>query len=752
MKKSISLNLKTWALLSLAVLTGSTFTGCQDDVDQGSRFTFTGEVISTHLQNNPEKYSHFVEILSKASIGKRSQSTLLETMSTYGAYTCIAPINPAVEKFVQEQYEIYATSIENNKIDPEKFPIIETGVTSPKVSDLSVEKCTEIAKNHIIEQEFKTINFQPEYALPKASMNYRTIKVDSKIVDGERKYYIGTNNAEVIESDIYTYNGTIHSIGEVLNPSTDSAAEELNKSDGVSIFREALFQTGLNKLLEKYTIDSDYDETMKSPDFGSNETKLPPSKFQKFTLLVEPNEVLMNPENNAFGMSIQKWEDLAEFAEKIYGSAPGVEHIYTHPQNALFKFIAYHILDRQLDFVGQGGSGGWIMANYNKGFNSESHYRSDVNRSDYFETYLPCSNWEYTEEEVEAIANGDVEEGCIIKVTRCYDPEDKANFGTNIVLNLCNTTPSEKMAPHTNVVVYTTAQAKERFPETLSDIDFDPQNAKIHMIDKILVYNDNEMVENVLKERMRWDSGSIFPELTSNFVRWSNDVEFTYLPAGGFGESDILNRQYSKRLKANNASTECFFTSPHQTGMGQWTSLQGDEFLIEGIFDASFRLPHVPIGADYEVRIGFSMSSRRGVIQFYIDKDICDIPTDMRMDEANKNRIGWFSDYVDNDLNKQERISEEDIKSKENAMRNRGYMKGPESVLCETGKTFRMSSNSMRRILITNYDLTPKKEGYWIRVKNVTEGSTGQEEYNMDYIEIVPKSIYDNIANPEDRD
>ena len=186
--------------------------------------------------------------------------------------------------------------------------------------------------------------------------------------------------------------------------------------------------------------------------------------------------------------------------------------------------------------------------------------------------------------------------------------------------------------------------------------------------------------------------------------------------------------------------------------MGQWTSLQGDEFLIEGIFDASFRLPHVPIGADYEVRIGFSMSSRRGVIQFYIDKDICDIPTDMRMDEANKNRIGWFSDYVDNDLNKQERISEEDIKSKENAMRNRGYMKGPESVLCETGKTFRMSSNSMRRILITNYDLTPKKEGYWIRVKNVTEGSTGQEEYNMDYIEIVPKSIYDNIANPEDRD
>lgn len=754
MKKSISLNLKTWVLLSLAVFTGSTFTGCQDDVDQGNRFTFTGEVISSHLQNNPEKYSHFVGILEKASIGKKSQSTMLETMSTYGAYTCIAPVNPAVEKFVQEQYDIYIKSVENNKIDPEKFPIIETGVTSPNVEDLTVEKCTEIAKNHIIEEEFKTINFHADYALPKKSMNYRTVMVDSDVKDGERKYYLGVNRAEIIEYDINTYNGTIHSISEVLNPSTENAAEELSKSDGISIFREALMQTGLDKLLAKYEIDKDYDETATPPKFGDFDTKLPPSKFQKYTLLVEPNEVLMNPDNNYWGMEITTWEELAEFAEKIYGSAPGVEKIYTHPKNALFKFIAYHIIDRQLGFVAEGATGGWIMEGYKKnGFDSEANVLEDVNRNDYFETYLPYSNWEYTDEEIAAIAEGDVDEGCMIKVTRCFTDEHKAEFGNNIVLNLCNSTPSDIMKYHTNVIVYKQSDATSMFPETLKDLALEPENASIHMLSKILVYNDDEMLNNVLNERMRWDAMSLFPELTSNDVRWDSDpsIAFTYLPAGGHGDDSQLHKQYSKRLIANNNSTECFYGRPHPTGKYSWTSFQGDELLIEGKFDAEIRLPHVPAGTDYEIRLGFSMSTRRGVIQFYLNDIICDIPTDMRMDDANKNRIGWFSD-TQTDGGQEKELTEEEIKSKENAMRNRGYMKGPNSILYGTEKEpFRKSDNSMRRIIVTNYDLTPRKDGYWLRVKNVTEKTDGNHEFNFDYLEIVPKSIYDNMANPEDR-
>lgn len=744
MKKAISFNLKTWVLLSLTMFVGGTFTGCQEEVDQSNRFTFTGEVISTHLENRPEKYSHFVEILSKASIGVKSEGTLFKTLSTYGAYTCFAPINEAVEKFVQEKYEIYQTSVENNAKDPEKYPIIETGVTSPNVSDLSIEKCTEIARNHVIEDEFKTVDFSAGYSLPKTSMNYRTILTNTDIVDNERKYYVGINNAEIIEADIATYNGTVHSLNAVLDPSTDNAADILNGSDGISIFREALNKTNLTKLLSKFEIEKGYDNTMQAKKFDGQPGQTPTypeTKNQGFTLLIEPNEVLMDPTKNAFGMTIATWQDLAEFAEKVYGSEPGYEEIYDHPNNALFKFLAYHIIDRQLDFV-KNGVGGWIMEGYDhNGFNSESNMDQNYDWSDYFETYLPYEGWwnegTYSEEELDAFRNGDVDEGCMIKVTRPYtNPE----FKNEVVINLCTTTPSDMMSYHTNIKVLSQTKAQSLFPNTLSDVALDPENAKIHFLDKILVYNENEMTSNIINERMRWDPISCFPELTTNRVRWNfNTGLFTYIPAGG--DDSVNERQFCKRLRARNNDTEIFYLRPYPTGEMQYTNFQGDELLIEGKYDAEYRLPHVPKGT-YEIRIGFSMSTRRGVIQFYLDGAICGIPTDMRMDEANKNRIGWFADTD---------LTEDEISDEEKAMRNRGYMKAPASILVGNKTPMRDSSNAMRRIIATNIDLEPTKEGHWLRVKNVTEASVGAEEFNQDYLEIVPKSIYNNPANPEDR-
>jgi hypothetical protein len=55
----------------------------------------------------------------------------------------------------------------------------------------------------------------------------------------------------------------------------------------------------------------------------------------------------------------------------------------------------------------------------------------------------------------------------------------------------------------------------------------------------------------------------------------------------------------------------------------------------------------------------------------------------------------------------------------------------------------------MRRILGT-YELTPGKD-YWLRFKDVTEASsTAQNEFNQDYLEIVPVGIINNAGKPED--
>lgn len=753
MKKAISKKLKSWMLLPLAIFAGGTFIGCQEEVDQSNRFTFTGELISTHLEKHPEKYSHFVEILSKASIGNKASGSMLKTLSTYGAYTCIAPTNQAVEKFVTEQYEIYANSVAENENNP-LAPIIETGITSPNVSNLSVEKCTEIARNHIIEDEFRTVDFKVGSNLPKVTMNYRPVLVNSDIDEetGDRVYYLGINEAPIEESDISTYNGTIHSISEMLNPSTQNASEIINEVGGISIFREALQQTGLTALLNKFDVDKDYDKDADFTVFSGQPTikqGRPETNNYGFTLLIEPNEVLANPEKNSFNMSITSLDDLIEFAELVYGSEPGYENNYTHPKNALFKYMSYHIIDRKLDFVS--GPGGWMMEQDYKGGNgflAETNMNPAYNWHDYFETYLPYDEWEYTDADLEEIAKGNVDEGCMIKVTKAYkDPSFK---NSDIVLNYCNTTPSDMMYYHTNIKVIKQLDAQKIF-ESLKDVSLDPQNATIHYLDKILVYNEQEMRDNIINERMRWDVISCFPELTTNLVRWNTDYNFVYIAAGS--DLSASEKQFSKRLRALNNDTRAYYLYPWVTYEGSYTNYQGDEFLVEGIFNIEYRLPHVPKGT-YEVRIGFSMSSRRGVVQFYLDDMICGIPVDMRMDEANINRIGWFADTNEDN----ERLSESEIQDAEKALRNRGYMKAPASIwvgnkvpmreaIGATGK-----GNAMRRILVTNQELTPTREGHWIRAKNVTEGSTGKEEYNQDYLEIVPKSIYNNPAKPEDRD
>ena len=67
--------LRALAFAVAATVSAGFFTACDDDIDQSSRFTFKGELIATYLENNPERFSSFTQILSKARIGKKSSGT-----------------------------------------------------------------------------------------------------------------------------------------------------------------------------------------------------------------------------------------------------------------------------------------------------------------------------------------------------------------------------------------------------------------------------------------------------------------------------------------------------------------------------------------------------------------------------------------------------------------------------------------------------------------------------------------------------
>lgn len=676
------------ALLCIALcISGCLATSCDDNIPEENRFTFTGELISDHLEKNGE-YSKFVAILKKANISKKAEGSLLKTLSTYGSYTCFAPTNDAIDIYLEEKSK-----------DP------KSGITSTDIDLLDGDIATEIAKNHIIERGYK-ISDVAEGDFPKTTMNRRSVTKATTEAG-----VMLDDQAKIIKQDIETENGIIHAINKVLNPSSLNVYEQILEHPEFSIFAQALEVTGLCDTLAIYEeLEKNYEGDIKSNKRveAQGDAFSPIERRQRYTVLIEPDDLLRNPENNHTNKPINDYKDLEVLAQEFYGTEAAGD--YKNKKNALYQYIAYHILDRQLSYTG--GPGGFIMENFQSGkFNSEINLPTTHDRTDYFETWL-----DYT----------------MIKVTR---PFTNPKYERDLVINyaqengeLCN---QPFMSKYLNVIVLRKEDSGiEKFNQKAL-------NGTIHTINKILVYNEDEMAGNVLNERMRWDISSLFPEWTNNGVRWEENSKrkTTYIPEG-----------YSKRLVINGVAenTVILYLRPTSTGIGSYANYMGDELLAIGRYDFKYRIPHVPEGT-YEIRFGYSVSSLRSITQFYYDKDICGIPVDMIIGGKNA-LIGWEDD--------EEQGNESQIKELDKAMRNRGYMKGPASCILEEegNKSMRASDLALRKIIGT-FKIT--KGDHWLRFKNVKDTEKNKDnkyyEFNQDYLEIVPVNIITNPAKPEDQ-
>ena len=748
MKKSFGTKMKLVALGAIALVATCTFTGCREKIEEENRFTFTGKLIADHLEEN-EKYSNFCYILKKAKIGKKA-GNMLTTLSTYGSYTCFAPTNEAIDKYIEEKYNEYMASVEENRLDP-TVKIKNTGITSPKLEDLSDSMATVIAKNHILEQGLTTIEVG-EGAFPKKTMNRRSVML-GWTNDAEGYSVATVDGIEVEEQNIETENGYVHTLKGTLSPSDQPTSSLLASQPGFTMFSEALTATGFDDYLETYELDPDYDGLGKyGPPFKTQNKQEPPypeAYNQGFTLLVETDELLADPNNNAMGISIQSIEDLEWFAAHFYGENFNknarewdYKGQYKHPKNPVYRFVAYHIIDRKLLYKSGKGPGGFVMEGYqtisngevDKGkFDSEENMPTSFDRYDYFETALPYTSVKITR----PFANNTTEYTSVSGETGYLRDELVVNYAQEMGTRCVRTNLMEK---HINIVIEDESTTRTR-PELE---DFQPQavNGMIYTIDKILVYDEAEMAGNIFDERMRWDVFSLFPELTNNDVRWiPEDATYTlvYIP-----------EDYCERLRHNNTDTHVYYLRPHNAMYdGGYANFQGDEMLVTGKYDFQYRIPYVPQGS-YEVRFGFSASDARGVAQFYFGEEgklqICGIPLDMRNSESNLAFMGWFDDSE----------NEEENRKDDKAMRNRGFMKAPASIhlgsyeASKPAKSMRYAKLAFRRIIGT-YDLEYGKS-YWLRFKDVTEGGTEEKpnEFNQDYLEIVPVSILNNPAKPED--
>lgn len=669
------------------------FASCTEEIDKSNRYTFTEETLASYLENRPE-FSNLIEIYKRAD--------MMGTLGTYGEHTLFAPTNAAVERFLFEQDSIYHATKDTE--EP-----IWTGITSPYLEDLSDSMAVVIAKTHLIPEKYETVDMTWQ-TMPTQNYCNRYISLNTTADENGYHMFI-ENKSEIIVADELVENGVVHVVNHVVEQTTKRIYEHVESYDYFSIFAKAIELTGYESSMLGY-IDENYEKVYANIEAevyrpqGTGYARHPKQKKEGYSIFAPYNEVLKAKYN------INDIDDLIEYAQKWYGTEDADD--YKSPKNALNRLVAYHLLDCEVVYDK------FVPYKYNTSeFESEWAFMAGYDRSDYF------------------VSKNDL----ILKVMRPLSKND-----TKIYINPSRRTIpiNQDMVSHMNVLVHNEDEFTE-LSEEYADFKAGALNGRIHPINGLLIYDKEEMENNVLYERMRFDFAALLPELMTNAVRYTTKKECgsTYVPPFGYGSGDVnIPDGYCKNVRINNDLTHLHYLTPYPWG----ATLYGDEFIASGQYDFEYRLPPVPAGT-YEVRIGYTATEVRSITQFYMRKgsgnkaEICGIPVDLRIFSTDS-RIGWIADSETSDNGVEN----------DKTMRNHSYMKAPLTIAQNFSdadvKPSARHYNGGIRYIVTTTELS----GYdnWLRMKNVMEDAT--KEGMHDYVELVPIGIVNDDVNLEDRE
>ena len=624
------LNTKLAILICMAIMT---FTSCVERIDESTRYTFTGHTVASFLEEHEDVYSSFIEILNR---GGR-----LNLMKAYGQYTCFAPTNEAVERFLFEQDSIYKASL----VDDNPNDIIWTGVTSTELSELSDSMCKVIAQTHIIPDVFLTMDLESDI-VPSKNMNDRYLSVSYTIDENDHSVLIINGSGQVIARDEEVENGVVHTINAVLNPSTNTLPTQIEEHAYFHIMSEAIKMTGYADMMQEYKDESYVDGDKKAPNIeGNSQVPYPAQRYLGFSAFLEPDQLF-------FDAGIYNVNDLATKCAEWYPNADPNAPL-TSFENPLNQFVGYHLIDRKLPHS--------RLVCYKLKtvhWNSEDDFYDQSDRKEYFETL----------------------NGRLLNLTMPRSLVNDNDTRNSVFLNWYYE-PGSPVEDIINVKVYSTNDFKELDTLYTSFVS-DALNGTIHPINKILIYNEDVMAGRVLNTTVRIDFSSLLPELTNNNIRWNG---FTHTSQGEI----FIPHTYCNNLKVFSSETRHYILDPH-TG---WGNYQGDEMMSQDSYDIAYKLPPMPAGT-YEIRFGYTAYYLRGIAQFYLDNEVTGIPVDLRI-TTDQPMIGFVPDAQTDDNGIQN----------DKEMKNRGYLKGPSTMYDygAKGGNARDHVQIIRKVITTKY-------------------------------------------------
>ena len=268
---------------------------CNDPYDGDTFVVFDTQPAATYLSSRSEDFSEWIHIMKYADLYNAvNQATQ--------RFTLFVPNNTAVQEFYTRR-----------------------GVSS--IEELGTEYARNLVSYHIIQDTINQAPFiEKEGALAKRTVSDDVLMVSFGSAEngggGMRSVYLNSE-AHVLEFANPVSNGYVYVLGNTLTPLTESVYARISESGRpYTLLKSALDATGwgteLNIIYDE--LKNDQGQTIKQK--------------RNYTLLAVTDDVFHDAGVN----------NLADLTQLL-----GASSDYTNPENALYKYVAYHILTGSYD-------------------------------------------------------------------------------------------------------------------------------------------------------------------------------------------------------------------------------------------------------------------------------------------------------------------------------------------------------------------------------------------------------------------
>ena len=671
-------------------------TSCSEDPDGENFYTFTGEMMSDYLKNRPQ-FSEFYEIIGRAG--------LTDMLSTYGQYTCFPPTNEAIDDYLKGR-----------------------GLNT--VAELTDADCDTIARTHLVQNIYNTYEMLDGKALTNLNLMGRPLTPYWHLdEDSIMSVYID-DKAKVSNElkDDSVENGIMQPVNMVIQKSNKYIDYLLSQNPKISTYYAALLATGV---YDDIMSIEDYDYKAQREEMRKEKTHkyryvshvwtevawVPDQKKLGHTIFVVKDSILQAKYGIAKGDLRALYDKACEIYDQVYPddvNKPG--HSFENLKdsvNPLRRFMQYHVLNKYVPSVPDLTPLDYRTIQPKSTQTKTVGTDEDlVNPCDWHITLLPHTMMKVEKVTVKKFIGPSIADGRY--VNRRYDKD---------------------------------FQFEGQYIDPSSDPDYaqDSPNGHYFYVDDILAFSVD--VQNTIQNvRIRMDFSTIFPEVIGNSLRY--DGTFDDDSQGTADESATPKNGrnywfppgYLDGVSFNYPNCHFVLRRPHH-GFDSW---QGDEWNLFGDYDFTMRIPPVPFSGEYQIRLGFAPEPTRGVMQVYFDGIPQGIPLDMTkfMNDVAYLGDSWcgVADY--------DKKTDEEKAQEQKLLKNLGSLRDGRALHSfgldgskSTDSYFLGHTARSRRILCQTF-IDANKDHY-LRFRVASNGLQGNNnEFMLDYLEIVPKSVY----------